>query len=153
MVLLNTHIQPTHFLRAWICWCAWLHYLYTSYAYSHIVLIRMHPYTCMTSTMLRPLASYTHTPVPIADVPTYILVLLPRLSFSVYVYHTYLYTYLCMCTCVLYSTRSVPHHTVPQYWYSATYTYTCVPKYTYSIHISTSITCHCACHHLIISIL
>ena len=25
-----------------------------------------------------------------------------------------------MCTCVPYSTRSVPHHTVPQYWYSAT---------------------------------
>ena len=89
-------------------------------------------HTCMTSTMLRPLASYTHTLVPIADVHTSILVLLPRLSFSVYVYHTYLYTYLCMCTCVPYSTRSVPHHTVPQYWYSATYTYTCVFP---SIHI------------------
>ena len=31
-VVLNTHIQPTHSLRAWICWCALLHYLYT---YAH----------------------------------------------------------------------------------------------------------------------
>ena len=85
-----------------------------------LLLVRMHPYTCMTYTMLRPLASYTHTPVPVADVHTYILVLLPRLLFFVYVYHTYLIHIHSMCTCVPYSTRSVPHHTVPQYWYSAT---------------------------------
>ena len=124
------HPYPTHSLSESVDMlvCLGSHYLYT---YAHCSLsVCIH--TCMTSIMLRPLASHTHTTVPVACVHTSTLVLLPRLSFSLYVYHTYLYTYLCMCTCVPYSTRSVPHHTVPQYWYSATYTYTCVFP---SIHI------------------
>ena len=152
--VLNTHIHPTHFLRAWICWCAWVA---LSLYLCSLLLVRMHPYTCMTYTMLRPLASYTHTPVPVADVHTYILVLLPRLLFFVYVYHTYLIHIHSMCTCVPYSTRSVPHHTVPQYWYSATpltHLHVRSQVHIYSLLLLVlSITCHCACHHLILSIL
>ena len=133
VVLLNTHIQPTHFLRAWICWCAW----------DIIISISLSPNSlsvcilCMTSTMLRPLASYTHTPV-LPSVCTYVhpclgqyYTVLPRsLLLHVCVPHIPIHI-LCMCTCVLYSTRSIPYT-----WYSAasytspralisTYPYTC----------------------------
>ena len=105
--VLNTHIQPTHSLRAWICWCAWD--LIISIPYIHILvsIVCILLYDVYNATPACIIYSYSCV-VSIACVHTSTLVLLPRLFFSVYVYHTYLYTYLCMCTCVLYSTRSVP---------------------------------------------
>ena len=84
----------------------WLHYLYTFAHCSLSVCI----HTCMTSIMLRPLASHTHTTVPVACVHTSTLVLLPRLSFSLYVDTTYLYTYI-VCALVYYPVHA-PYHNI-----------------------------------------
>ena len=124
MVVLNTHIQPTHFLRAWICWCA---LAALSLYLCPLLLVRMHTYG-MTSIMLHPLASHTHTPVPLAVYYVH-LVLLTRLSFSVYVDTTYLYTYI-VCALVYYTVHaSVPHHMVSPYWYSSHVSSTQIPCY------------------------
>ena len=81
--------------------------------------------------MLRPLASYTHTPVPIACVHTSTLVLLPRLLLFVYVYHTYLYTYI-VCALV-YHTVHAPYHTILYHSIGTLphllHIYMCAPKY------------------------
>ena len=105
MVVLNTHIQPTHFLRAWICWCA---LVALSLYLCPLLLVRMHTYG-MTSIMLHQLASHTHTPVPLAVYYVH-LVLLTRLSFSVYVDTTYLYTYI-VCALVYYTVHA-PYHNI-----------------------------------------
>ena len=69
------------------------------------------------------------------------------LFFSMYVYHTYLYTYY-VCAPVYYTVHAPYHYVVLCRILHVT---TCAPKYTYTIHISTSITHHLVCHHLIFS--
>ena len=101
-VVLNTHIHPTHFLRAWICWCAWDIIISISLSPNSLYVCIL----CMTSTMLRPLASYTHTPI-LPSVCTYVhpclgqyYTVLPRsLLLHVCVPHTYTHTmYVHLCT-------------------------------------------------------
>ena len=88
---------------------------------------------------------YSYSCPLIACVHTSTLVLLPRLSFSVYV-TTYLYTYY-VCALVYYTVHAPYHHI----WYSATsYTSTCA-LLSIHIHTSTYITYHLVCHHLISS--
>ena len=105
----------------------------------------------MTSTMLRPLASYTHTPVlsqrvyirpPLSCVRTiqYYAPLLLCVCYHIPIH------ILCMCTCVLYSTRSVPPYMVLCH---LLHIYMCAPKYTYTYQYY--ITYHLVCHHLISS--
>ena len=147
-------MQPTHFLRACICWCAW----------DLIISISLSPNSlsvcilCMTSTMLRPLASYTHTPI-LPSVCTYVhpclgqyYTVLPRsLLLHVCVPHIPIHI-LCMCTCVLYSTRSVPlcstlphltrHHVRSQVYIYYTYQYKHnIPSGMSSSHLHSYDTC------------
>ena len=115
---------------------------------SSLLLVRMHVY--MTSTMLRPLASYTHTPVLLC-------VYLRIHSCSVHticMYYTlpfFVYVYIHIPNLPVYYTVHAPYHHCG--YSAASYTSPCaLPSiHLFPIHISTSITCHMTCHHIISS--
>ena len=104
VVCLNTHIQPTHFLRAWICWCALV-------ALSLYLLLPLCLSVCILWYDVYNAAAHLHR----------ILILLSSHSVCTYV-HPYLapriraFPSLCMCTTHTY-----------------THTYVCAPVY-YTVH-------------------
>ena len=138
------HPYPTHSLSESVDMlvCLGSHYLYTCAHCSLSVCI-----LCMTSTMLRPLASYTHTTVPVACVHTSTLILLhvfAPLPFCVCVPHIPIHIpmYVHLCT-IQYTLRTTTYCTTVLVLCHLLHIYMCAPKYTYSIHSNTSITCHC----------
>lgn len=123
--VLNTHIQPTHFLRAWICWCAW-DLIISILVFSYLS-IRMHT----TVWRLQCYARLHHILILLSShsVCTYVHpCLAPAPLLLCVCYHIPIHI-LCMCTCVLYSTRSVPPYMVLCH---LLHIYMCAPKYAYT---------------------
>ena len=100
MVVLNTQMQPTHFLRACICWCALgSHYLYTCAHYSLSV---------CTMWRLQCYARLHHILILLSfSVYTYVYTLTPYLQYYALFLFVYVHTHT-PSPSVLYSTRSVP---------------------------------------------
>ena len=139
-MLLNTHIQPTHSLRAWICWCA---LVALSLYLCSLLLIRMHTYmydvynatpACITYSYYCPCSVCTYVHPCLAPAPLLLFVCVPHIPI-----HIPMYVHLCT---IQYTLRTTPYCTTVLVLCHL-HIYMCVPKYTYSIHISTSITCYC----------
>ena len=126
--------------------CLGSHYLYISFSQ---LLIRMHTmYDVYNAAPACIIYSYSYPPQRVYIRPPLswsVLYSTASLSSSPCMCTTYLYTYY-VCAPVYYTVHAPYHYVVLCRILHVT---TCAPKYTYTIHISTSITYHLVCHHLI----
>ena len=108
-----------------------------------LLLIRMHTYmydvynatpACITYSYYCPCSVCTYVHPCLAPAPLLLCVCVPHIPI-----HIPMYVHLCT---IQYTLRTTPYCTTVLVLCHL-HIYMCVPKYTYSIHISTSITCYC----------